>query len=174
MKLDIGSGVHYQKPLEEWTHLNESPADHVEIVCDWKTIPLPTESVDEIHIGDVVEHIPRWEYAAVLGEWNRVLKVGGIFHGSTPDLHRTMMDYAQPGPHHVSLQDAINALYGWATSTGQQHYTTYTKETLTDLLSQYGFQIDDFSGSPGPVDRPWWLVFRGRKVSRTIWRPYGN
>jgi predicted SAM-dependent methyltransferase len=170
MKLDIGSGGHnLQKPLNEWTHQDGNIGEHVEIVCDWKTIPLPTESVEEMHFGDVIEHIPQWELAATLGEWNRMLKIGGIFHGSMPNIDRIMKDYAA-GTH--SLQDAINGLYGWADSKWQQHYMTYTKETLPKMMSQFGFTIEDFSGSPGPTSRPWWLVFRGRKTSRTIWRNY--
>lgn len=170
MKLDIGSGGHnLQKPLDEWTHQDGTVGDHVEIVCDWKKIPLDTESVDEIHLGDVVEHIPQWEMSETMGEWNRLLKMGGIVHGSMPNLDRVMRDYAAGT---LAFKDALSSLYGWADTKWQQHYTTYTKETLTELMAKHGFTIDDFSGSPGPVDRPWWLVFRGRKTACVPWRNY--
>lgn len=166
MKLDIGSGGHnHMKPLEDWTHLDGTPGDHVEIVCDWKTIPLEDASVEEIHCGDVIEHIPCWELKETLGEWNRILKPGGIIHGSMPNIDRIMKDYAA-GTH--SFQDAVNGLYGWADSKWQQHYMTYTKETLTAMMAKHGFVIEDFSGSPGPVDRPWWLVFKGHKAASEV------
>ena len=172
VRLDIGSGGHnLQKPLEDWIHQDGKPGDHVEIVCDWKKIPRDTESVDEMHFGDVIEHIPMWQLAETLGEWNRLLKVGGIFHGSMPNIDRVMKDYANGT---MTLTDAKNALYGWADSPFQQHYMTYTKETLKEMMETYGFEINDFSGSPGPVERPWWLVFSGRKVSRCLWRQYGD
>ena len=172
MKLDIGSGGHnHQKPLEEWTHQDGTPGDHVEIVCDWRTIPLATESVDEMHFGDVIEHIPVWSLDETLGEWNRLLKMGGVFHGSMPNIDRVMKDYAAG---RLVFQDVVNALYGWADSPFQQHYMTYTKTTLSQMMVKHGFMIEDYSGSPGPEDRPWWLVFRGRKTARVSWREYGN
>jgi predicted SAM-dependent methyltransferase len=171
MKLDIGCGQNQQKPLEEWTHLDGTTGEHIEIVCDWTQIPLPNASVEEMHFGDVIEHIPCWLHNETLGEWNRLLKKGGVFHGAMPNLDRIMKDYAD-GTH--PLQDAINGLYGWADSKFQQHYMTYTKETLTKLMAKYGFAIDDFSESPGPKDRPWWLVFRGHKTAdvEQFWRKY--
>ena len=86
-------------------------------------------------------------------------------------IDRVMKDYAAG---RLIFQDAVNALYGWADSPFQQHYMTYTKTTLSEMMVKHGFMIDSFSGSPGPEDRPWWLVFRGRKTARVSWREYGN
>lgn len=169
IKLDIGCGCHFRTPLEEWTHLDGTKQTHTEIVCDWKMIPLGTETVDEIYIGDVVEHIVQWQLPETLGEWNRVLKMGGVFGGTTPNVDRVMRDYANGS---LPFDKALCSLYGWATDPTQQHYMTYKKETLTALMLKYGFQIDDYSQSPGAADCPWWLVFSGRKVSRTTWRNY--
>jgi predicted SAM-dependent methyltransferase len=171
MKLDIGSGfAHYRTPLEEWTHQDGTPGPHTEIVCDWKAIPLPTESVEEIHLGDVIEHIPMWDMDVTLGEWNRILKMGGIFHGSTPNIDRLMRDYADGK---LTMKEVlVPNLFGWACHPYQQHYMVYTKETLIEQMGKYGFLVDDFSRSPGPADRPWRLEFNGRKVSRATWRNY--
>lgn len=163
MKLDIGSGAHYKQPLEEWTHLDLSKGDHTEIVCDFGSIPLDSGSVEEIHIGDVIEHVPGWRHDEVLKEWNRVLKIGGIITGSTPNIDRVMRAYAR-GEAGMTLHDALLNLYGWANHPQQQHYMTFTKETLRELMAKYGFDINDYSKSPGNPSEPWWLVFSGRKV----------
>lgn len=161
-KLDIGAGKPgWQQPPEEgWIHLDVIPNEHIEIVADIGKIPVSKGTVDEIYIGDIVEHIPAWETEKVLTEWNRILKVGGLIHGRCPNLDRIMRDYAN---NTMSLEDALKNLYGWAVSPTEQHYYLYTKETLTALLHKYNLEITDFSGSPGPVDRPWWLVFEGHK-----------
>lgn len=163
MKLDIGSGAHYKTPLDEWTHLDLSRGDHTEIVAEFGSIPLADSSVEQIHIGDVIEHVPGWRHDEVLREWNRVLQIGGIVTGSTPNIDRIMRAYARGEPG-MTLRDAMLGLYGWADHPQQQHYYTFTKDTLKELMAKHGFDINDFSGSPGAPAEPWWLVFAGRKV----------
>ena len=162
VKLDIGSSSPQwqQKPADEWLHLDVSPWEHVEIVADFGDIPLPDNSVDEIFIGDVIEHVPQWRCGEVLGEWARILKPGGIIRGRCPNIDRVMRDYAD---NKLSLHDAMAALYGGCDCPGQQHYWGYTKDALTELFANHGITLDDFSKSPGPHERPWWLVFNGRR-----------
>ena len=68
----------------------------------------------------------------------------------------------------ITLENAIQNLYAWMTNRYEQHYYTYTQETLRDLLIQYGFKNIDFSESPG-VDgnsdksMSWWLVVSAEK-----------
>ena len=163
-KLDIGSGKFgwQREPLDEWTHLDIVEHEHVEIVCDFGAIPIGKGAVDEIFIGDVVEHVPAWRYDEVFTEWNRILKVGGIVSGRCPNIDRAMRDYANGT---LSYEDAIRSIYGWAHMQTEQHYQGFTRETLTTLLRKYGFEINDYTGSPGPVDVPWWLVFTGYKAT---------
>ena len=58
LKLDLGcSGPEWQqKPLDEWIRLDIQPADGIDIVADFGAIPLEDRSVDEIFLGDVIEH----------------------------------------------------------------------------------------------------------------------
>ena len=163
VKLDIGSGHKgwMQEPLDEWLHLDLGGGPHVEIQCDFGDIPLEDGACDEIFIGDIIEHVPGWRYDEVLSEWNRVLKMGGIIKGRCPNGDRAMRCYADG---EIPFEEALQALYGWANHPFQQHYMCFEKRTLTALLKKYGFDVTDYSGSPGPPDRPWWLVFVGRKV----------
>jgi len=64
----------------------------------------------------------------------------------------------------MSDHDFMGALYGKGTSPWEVHYLTYSKEMLKEKMLEYGFQIDDFSASPGPADYPWWWCFSGKKV----------
>jgi predicted SAM-dependent methyltransferase len=164
MKLDIGSGLKNPKtPLDEWIHLDMAPFPHVEIVADFGLIPLATGSVDEIFLGDVIEHIPMWRYDEVLPEWARILIPGGLVTGRTPNADSVMKRYAR-GDKDMPIHDVIGSLFGSGENDGQQHYMTFSKETLVELMANYGFVDFDFSGSPGPVNEPWWLVWTCRKA----------
>ena len=164
MKLDIGSGQPgWQKmPLDEWTHLDIVPHDHVEIVCDFGKIPLDDNSVDEIWIGDVIEHVPVWRLMEVLGEWRRILKVDGTIGGNTPNPERAMREFSAGN---IGMDELIGALYGNRDKATEIHYITYSKESLTNMFRRYGFDVTDFSESPGDPSLPWWWRFKGKKVS---------
>jgi SAM-dependent methyltransferase len=50
-----------------------------DVVCDVTgQLPFPTDHADEVHAYHVLEHIQRWKADAVLKEWTRVLKPGGL------------------------------------------------------------------------------------------------
>lgn len=162
-KLDIGSsGPSWQcLPLEEWTHLDCVAAPHVELVTDFGAIRLPDGVCDEIHLGDVIEHVPVWRLDEVLREWNRVCAPGARVTGRSPNPDRCLRDYHEGK---MSLADLLGALYGKGDCPEQVHYMTYGRADLSALFAKYGFEVTDFSGSPGPADRSWWHVFAGVKV----------
>jgi len=51
-----------------------------------KQIPLSDDCVDEILAVHVFEHFYQWQCSAVLREWRRLLKVGGLLIMELPDL----------------------------------------------------------------------------------------
>ena len=160
-RLDIGCGLNLKKPLDEWTHLDIDPGPQIELNCDFGDIPLDNGSVDEIHIGDVIEHIPVWRQTEVLSEWHRILKIGGTLGGNTPSLERNIWQYFNK---EIDLDWLLQNLYGDRAGFPHQHYILFTEETLSALLERHGFDVVDFSGSPGPKELPWWLVFTTTKV----------
>jgi len=166
VKIDMGSGAHnMRRPLEEWIRVDGMAHENIDVVCDFGHVPLPPKCADFMWSGDTIEHIPTWEMKTILGEWNRLLKIGGKFEGQTPNLHATMVRYVKG---ELSLNDATCCLYGWHDHPYQQHYVTYTTDTLAVLLKEYGFDNITFNGSPGvsPGDEmnAWWLCFQCVKV----------
>ena len=161
LKLDIGCGLNTKKPLEEWVHLDGDEGPHIEMVTDFGSIDLPDNSVDEIWVGDVIEHIPVWRHAEVLTEWLRILKVGGVLNGTTPNLDHNVRQYVSGK---IDLDWLLQNLYGDRAGYPHQHYTLFTVKTLGALLTKYGFGAVDFSGSPGDKSSPWWLVFKTTKT----------
>ena len=89
-------------------------------------LPFKDESFDCLISSQLIEHIP---YAAELfSEMNRVLRPGGILVIGTPD-------YATIG------WRLIEPLYGFLIPGGyrDEHITHYTRQSLRDILSEYGF-----------------------------------
>ena len=166
VRLDFGSGSHNIKlPADEWIHLDGCAGENVDIVADFSDIPLPDKCVDEAWSGDTVEHCKSWEIGSILKEWGRVIKPGGTFSGQTPNSHRIMIDYAAGK---LSYEDAINGLYGWHTDQWQQHYITYSVQTLTKLLEENGFCDVTFPDTPGTnqnnIEMSWWLCWSCKRA----------
>lgn len=160
MKLDVGCGLHTKEPLDEWTHLDIDKGPHIEIVADFGDVPLDDNSVDQIHIGDVIEHIPVWRQTEVLAEWKRLLKPGGVLEGNTPNLAHAIHQYVAG---EIGLDWLLQNLYGDRAGFQHQHYILFTMASLSKLLTDHGFVDLDLSGSPGPHTNPWWIVFEARK-----------
>ena len=161
LKLDIGCGLNLKKPVDEWVHLDIAEGPHIEINCDFGDIPLEDGSVDEIWIGDVIEHIPVWRQVEVLKEWCRILKLGGVLNGTTPNLEGVLYQYREGK---ITFEWLLQNLYGDRRGFPNQHYILFTEETLATLLQGNGFSTVDFSGSPGPKEHYWWLVFVTHRV----------
>jgi len=166
VKLDLGSGLNLYKginndELEQWIHQDGDKAYHVEIVCDWRDIPLESGVVDEFHSSDTIEHIPPWDKDVILKEWNRIMKIGCKVHLATPNFNFSCIQYATGK---MTLQEAQQNLYGDRAGFYHVHYETYTVETLTETLEKYGFGELDFSESPGFPGTVWWIVVHCKKV----------
>lgn len=166
VKFSVGAGLHTKKPLEEWINQDACINPEIDIVCTWDFIPLPDKCVDVMECGDCIEHLEMWNRDRILREWFRLLKIGGTIRVSTPNLHRTMVAYAN---NTITLENAIQNIYAWMSGKYEQHYYTYTQETLKKVLEDYGFGNIDFSESPGVDENTdksmsWWLVCSAIKI----------
>lgn len=87
MRINVGCGRHV---LDGWTNVDMevSPkaARPPEILASAVAIPLPDSCADEVMAIHVLEHFYRWEVAAVLAEWRRLLKPGGQLTLELPDI----------------------------------------------------------------------------------------
>jgi SAM-dependent methyltransferase len=58
------------------------------VTGDAASLPFEDSAFDAVYAGEIIEHLP--DPRAGLTEWLRVLKPGGVFIMSTPNLHRLM------------------------------------------------------------------------------------
>lgn len=104
MKLHLGCGPRY---IPGFIHVDALPAHHVDIVGPVELLPMDDASVSLIYASHVLEHFGRFEYRAVLEEWFRVLKSGGILRLSVPDFAVCAAIYYESG-----LADGLSGLVG--------------------------------------------------------------
>lgn len=54
--------------------------------CDIRHLPVPDQSFDIVHSRHVIEHFGRGELKQIMREWTRILRIGGEFRISCPNL----------------------------------------------------------------------------------------
>ncbi|MGI0480146.1 class I SAM-dependent methyltransferase [Geminocystis sp. CENA526] len=112
---------------------------------------VPDNSVDAVYSSHNLEHIYNFEVSIALAEFKRVLKPNGFIMITLPDIQQ-VADYVASGnlenPLYISPAGpicAIDILYGLGTALARGNYymahkTGFTQETLTEKITQQGFQ----------------------------------
>jgi len=110
-----------------------------EVMCDVAELPFDSDSVDAIYASHIIEHFDFKEAFAVLEEWKRVLKEGGILSIETPDLLGTCAAFVNATEENQRVE-----LYGQLFATpwidGQVHKFLYTESQLHSTLEWLGFK----------------------------------
>jgi len=133
MKLHIGCGKKY---LKGYKHMDVIGFEHIDYVCDARNLSMiENESVAEIYACHVLEHVECNEVAAVLREWFRVLKAGGVIRLAVPDFESIMEAYLE----HKDLMLLQGLLYGGQTYDYNFHHIAFDYSMLNGLLVDAGF-----------------------------------
>jgi len=101
-------------------------------------LPFPNMSVDEVVMYQVLEHIPHYDVDKVLDDIYRVLRIGGTFFVSVPDLKETariLVDATSP----KDEDWAIRLIHGTQRNKWSHHFCGFVPRTLKELLSKHGF-----------------------------------
>lgn len=123
-----------------------------DIACDLtQPLPLPDNHADEAHAIHVLEHFYRWQAPAILKDWLRVLKPGGLLVLELPCLDKIVGLYAEamesgraPNPRLTIL-----GLYGDPAYQNEAmcHRWCYSVDELAGGLELLGF-VDVEVGEP--------------------------
>ena len=135
-------------------------------VHDLRHIPYPyrDNSADKIYLGDVIEHMTKFDAPKVLKEIHRILKPGGQFEITCPDalwimtqiVNNTWDENANVDwlrQHQDPWDNAMDYLFGgWRHPEehkipGMGHINGFHEESLKKLLEEAGFvkvyRVDD-------------------------------
>ncbi len=137
MKLHIGG----EEPKNGWSILNAQQKPGVDFIGDISDLSqFETESIDAVYASHVLEHVSQAQALPTLeGIW-RVLKQGGEFHVSVPDLdilsHTLINPIASPQvKFHV-----MRMMFGGQVDSFDFHYFGWNQLFLSDFLGQAGFK----------------------------------
>lgn len=103
-----------------------------------QSLPFTNETVDEIIMLHILEHLPAYKVDDLIHEFNRVLKSGGKIYIAVPDIIET----AKLLVNSRSFEEedwAIRLIYGTQKNEFSHHFYGYTKRTLEKLFTKHGF-----------------------------------
>lgn len=125
LKLNIGGGSNGDLPgyvnIDRKVGREAYPLDY------------PSGSVDEIRASHILEHFSHRQCVAVLREWVRVLKPGGIIKLAVPDFKWIAENYLKGVEFPV-----MGYVYGGHEDNNDVHLSGYDEECLTELMKMCG------------------------------------
>jgi len=142
LKLHLGCG---RRVLPGYVHVDLADFPHVDHRHDVRRLPMfADDSVELVYASHVLEYFDRIEAAAVLEEWRRVLRPGGILRLAVPDFEALVNVYLETD----NLDRILGPLYGrWPMAAGETgdpvclyHRTAYDFRSLQQLLTRAGFR----------------------------------
>lgn len=161
LKLNLGSG---DKPISGFANIDRRtggevyPLTPVDIDVthfgspdgyrEFKPGGYGDATVDEVRASHILEHFPHTETEAVLAEWVRVLKPGGVIKIAVPNY-----DWIRAHPDHPMAE---GYLFGGHTDDNDRHGALFTEAKLRGLMEAAGLydigpwvsEIDDCASLP--------------------------
>lgn len=132
IKLHLGCGkIH----LPNYFNVDIQKGPGVDVVADLRLLPWSDGTVDVVYSCSAIEHFGRREWIAVLAEWARVLKPGGLLRISTADFDAAVARYAETG----NLPELLGLLIGGQKDDYDWHGMIFNFDELSMGLLTAGF-----------------------------------
>jgi len=133
IRLNVGAG---DKKWPGWTNC-DAHGDQ-DVLTDCRTLPFNADHADEIQAIHFVEHIPRMEVDNMIADWHRVLKAGGKLVIEVPCMNKIAQNIVSG---EKNLRMTMLGIFGDPRDAraGMMHAWCYTKEELTEIVRQAGF-----------------------------------
>jgi SAM-dependent methyltransferase len=136
MRLHIGG----KQQKAGWKILNISEAEAVDFVGDIKDLSAFCDmTCDEIYASHVLEHVAQAEVSHCLKGILRILKPGGKFYVSVPDLDILCKYFTTPNVNVNVKYHAMRMMFGGQIDSYDFHYIGWNQEFLEHYLKEAGF-----------------------------------
>jgi len=132
IKLHLGCG---KICLPGYVNVDIQSGPGVDVVADLRRLPWSDGTIDLLYSCSAIEHFGRREWVAVLQEWARVLKPGGMLRLSTADFDAAVARYAQTG----NLPELLGLLIGGQKDDYDWHGMIFNFKELSKGLLEAGF-----------------------------------
>lgn len=136
VRLNLGCGANYKL---SWVNLDADPTVKADIHADLKDgLPFSNGYASEVLLSHVLEHMNYEVGRQLVSEVYRVLKKGGTFRVSTPNLDYVLTHEASD----PLLQHGF--ILGNQTTEWQHHIALYTVPMLKRLLHKFESVTEEF------------------------------
>lgn len=134
IRLNLGCG---HLPLADYLNVDARELDGVDIVSDVGALPFEPGTVHHIHSAHLLEHFPLEHLRRrLLPYWFSLIRPGGTFTAIVPDAEAMIEAYATGS---MSFSDLRTVTFGEQEYDGDFHFTMFSREHLTELLAEAGF-----------------------------------
>ena len=96
-------------------------------------LPYAAETVDEVRASHLLEHFSHQETAAVLADWVRALKPGGLLRVAVPDFDRIIEKYQSGEPHPIEAW-----IMGGHQDERDHHGALFSADALAGVMQALG------------------------------------
>jgi hypothetical protein len=128
-KLNLGAG---DCPLEGYENWDRKTGQEV-----YPLTGVPDASVDEIRASHILEHFSHQDVMAVITEWARALKPGGVLKIAVPNLAYIVDKYQKGNPDGEPL---MGYLFGGHVDENDKHGTAMDEGLLKQCLEDAGLR----------------------------------
>ena len=136
MKLHIGG----EEPKDGWKILNILKKPGVDYIGDINDLTqFESNTIDEIYASHVVEHVPQAKVLSMFNGIYRVLKPGGKFYISVPDLDILCHTFISPIASPEQKFHVMRMIFGGQVDEYDYHYFGWNQLFLFDFLRQSKF-----------------------------------
>lgn len=163
LRLHLGCG-HVDYP--GFVNVDGRPAAHVHHVQGLERLDDFADGCAElVYASHCLEHFPHGRVRAVLSEWQRVLRPGGVLRVSVPDFDLLLQTYLDSGRNLRSVQMPLMGEQNYPLNF---HFTAFNEQFLREMLEQAGLHSVRrwHSGEDAWASLPDWsgrsMVFEGR------------
>src|SRR5262245_28302640 len=127
IKLNLGGGF---RKIPGFQNIDRKLGTEVYPLREWAD-----NSVDEIRASHILEHFPYREIGAVLSDWVRTLKPGGLLRLAVPNFEHIIKVYSNGQRNDPIIQ---GYLYGGQSDENDFHKALFDKDRLQVLLEGAG------------------------------------
>lgn len=159
MRVHLGCGNDYWMG---WCNIDVDQRSTADIVAPAWELPFDDESVDVIESRHMFEHLTPYQAGQSLGEWRRVLRVGGRLAIECPDVLKSAEMILDDSRRHEGLI-GIYGLPGEPYTPFQSHRWGWSPTSLSELLAKSGFEFRGFE-DPCQTWRPATRMGRDMRV----------
>jgi hypothetical protein len=124
-KLNLGAGAYPLEGYENWDRKTGQECFPLDV---------PDNSIDEIRASHILEHFPYEKCVAVLSEWARALKPGGVLKIAVPNFDYVCRAYAARRTD-VNVQGYV---MGGHCDADDIHYAIFDRHELSHMLQKAG------------------------------------